>query len=430
MRWLIALGVLVVVVCGAQEQGKRPPQTEKKSSPNRDETLRQAYKSLWEKVKASSVWVLMGGKRVAGGAVVDTGWVITSLTALGDARKFEVLDVDGNKASAHLVGVDLLYDVALLKVDGQLPAAKPIPFGSELLLRKGQFVFTVAPELQRFHVSVVSSLARNIARLPDKTLKRMRIMGILSDEFRGPHRSYVGVVQHDGRMPLEDRGLPLCDSTGKMVGLNIELIFRGVALAAPVTRIAGILPKLKKGYVLASYPYIGFRGRTLQEGDLPDGLRKELEELRKKAESPAGWGVVVMRVNTDSPADKGGLKKGDIIISIDYGPVWSLTDFRNRFKHMLPGMLVRLTIWRGNAKKELLIKVGERKPRILRLMLGKVDKGAVKDALEEAKRLLSAESVETLTDESGLTLLIKTVVPRSALKRHLRFAKTALKNAH
>jgi len=428
MRWAL-VAVLIMGVCAAQEPKPKQKPKQKKRLPSRDETLRQSYRSLWEKTRACAVWVRADGKQVAGGALVEPGWVATSLAALGEKRTFEVVDVGGNRAPAHLVGVDLLYDVALLKVDGALPAAKPVRFGSEFLLRKGHFVFTVAPELSRFHVSVVSELGRNIARLPEQTLRRLKVMGILSDEFRGARRSYCSIIQHDGRMPPADRGLPLLDSAGRMVGLNIELVFRGVALAAPVTRLKDALPRLKRGYVLAAYPYLGFRGRTLREESVPQELRNQLEPLRQKAEAPAGWGVEVTSVRTGGPADKAGLKVGDIITAVDYAPLWSLTDFRRRFAHMLPGMKVRFRVWRGGKMCDLLVEVGKRKPRVLRLVLGKVDEGAARAAVEEARRILCAVSVETLKDDVGLTLLVRTAVPRSALKRHLRFAKTVLKDA-
>ncbi len=432
MRWAV-LSVLVAGLAFAQQKQappvKPPVKNARKKLESRDAVLTKTFAGVWEKARSGAVWVKAKGKQVAGGAVVEAGWVATALSALGDAREFEVQDCAGNTAKAHLVGADLLYDVALLKLDGDLKEAKPLPFGSEFLLRKGQFVFTIAPQKKHFYVSVVSELGRNISRLSEQTLKRLKVMGILSDEFRGARRSYVGLIQHDGRMPLADRGLPLVDSSGKMVGLNIELIFRGVALAAPVSRVKETLPRLKEGCVLGGYPYLGFRGRTLKEADAPDGLRKDMAPLRQKAEAPAGWGLKVVSVRTGSPAEKAGLKVGDIILSVDYGPIWSLTDFRRRFMHMLPGMKVRLGVWRGEKRCDVVVEVGKRKPRVLRLLVGKVDDAAAKDAIAEARRILCADSVETLRDESGLTLLVKTEVPRWALKRHLKFAKTALKNA-
>jgi len=428
MRWAV-LSVLMTSLVFAQQRQAPPVKNARKRVESRDEVLARTFAGVWEGARSGAVWVKVKGEQVAGGAVVEEGWVATALSALGDAREFEVEDCAGNTAKAHLVGVDLLYDVALLKLEEDLKEAKPLFLGSEFLLRKGQFVFTIAPQKKHFYVSVVSELGRNISRLSERALKRLRIMGMLSDEFRGARRSYVGLIQHDGRMPSEDRGLPLVDSSGKMVGLNIELIFRGVALAAPISRIKQTLPRLKEGRVLAAYPYLGFHGRTLKAPDAPDGLRKDVAPLRQKATAPAGWGLKVVSVRTGSPAEKAGLKVGDIILSVDYSPIWSLTDFRRRFVHMLPGMKVRLCVWRGEKKCDVVVEVGRREARVLRLMVGKVDDAAAKNAIAEARRILCAESVETLRDKSGLMLLVKTEVPRWALKRHLKFAKTVLKNA-
>ena len=428
MRWAVLSAVMMAVVFGQQRQ-PAPAANPRRKVESRDQVLARTFADVWKRARNGAVWVKVNGRQVAGGAVVEKGWVATALSALGDAREFVVEDCAGNTAKAHLVGVDLLYDVALLKLDEDLKEAKPLPIGSEFLLRKGQFVFTIAPQKENFYVSVVSGVARNISRLSERALRRLKVMGILSDEFRGARRSYVGLIQHDGRMPPEDRGLPLVDSGGRMVGLNIELIFRGVALAAPASRIKETLPRLKKGYVLAAYPYLGFRGRTVREAEAPAKLRKDVAALRRKAEAPAGWGLKVVSLRKGGPAEKAGLKVGDIIFSVDYSPVWSLTDFRRRFMYMLPGMKVRLGIWRDGRKRNVVVEVGRREVGFLRLFLGKVDDRAAKPAIDEARRIFCAQSVKTLRDESGLTLLVETDVPRWALKQHLRFAKTALKNA-
>ena len=76
-----------------------------------------------------------------------------------------------------------------------------------------------------------------------------------------------------------------------------------------------------------------------------------------------GKGVVITQVTPDSAADKGGLKHNDIVLEVEGRPVESASDFRNRIARYKPGTKVKMTIWRDEKRKDLVIKLGKRPPR-------------------------------------------------------------------
>ena len=393
----------------------------------REKFLRDSFSEVQKKFGAGAMWLLDGDKPFAGATYLKGGWAVTVLSALPEGKRtFDLKDAAGNRVDAELWACDFDYDLALLKLKKEPPGAKALLTGSELLLKKGQFVFTVAPEADSFRVSVVAQVGRSIKRLSEEALKRLSVFGILSEEFRGPQRPYVNVIQHDARFTDLMRGTPLIERNGNMVGVNLGSVFRGVVLAAPVTRLQDVLARLKEGRVLASYPYLGFRARTVTDQAAGEALKKMRKALRESGGDASGWGAEVTFVRGGTCADKAGLRKGDVITAVDMQPVWGRADIRDAARYLLPGMKVEFEVLRGRQRRRLTVTVGETSIRTLRLVLPKgTTVGQAQKAAGEAKLLLGADEVELVEDG----LLVKTRVPWAAVPRHLAFAKTVLKKA-
>ncbi|MCX7704491.1 MAG: S1C family serine protease, partial [Planctomycetota bacterium] len=306
---------------------------------------------------------------------------------------------------------------------------EPLSLGEEQLLKKGQFLFTVSPEREQFRVSVLSQVSRNIERLSDESRKRLTFLGIMSEDFPLPQRAYIRTLQHDGYIYADMRGLPLIEKSGRIVGVNLGIVWRGVALATPSSIIKEVLPAMKKNKVLADYPYFGFRAKTLDKDDAPRDLLKYLEEHEVKGEGK-GCGVKVTTVYEKSPASECGLKEGDIIVLVGVEPVTSRKSLEEVYNHLLPSMGIRLGVFREGRIENLELRVGKRPAEevFLRLKEGASEEDA-KKALEETRTILSAEPVGIEKRGPVFVLRIRTSVPEQSLKRHLFFAETALKFA-
>jgi len=421
---VLALFVVPFFVSGvlSQEKVQKPAKPE-----GREEFLRSKFCGVWEANRKGALDLLKDGKLLCGATLLENCYALTCLSALPeDLTVLKLRSSTGATVDAEVVCRHFGHDIALLRLNGELEGAEPLPFGEDKLLKKGQFLFTVASDKERFSVSVLSSVSRNIERISDKAAKRLAFLGILSEDFPLPRRPYIKTLQHDGYVYANMRGLPLIEKTGRLVGVNLGIVWRGVALAVSVSTIKALLPLLKKNKVLALYPYLGFKAKSLEE----EKVSEELEEFLRSHRIKDGYGVEVMSVVEGGPAHKAGLRKGDVILMVGVEPTPTKKALEEVYRWLLPSMEIELTVFREGEVKSVRVKVGSRKSRetVLRLK-GDVKEEDAKKALEETKKILMAKPLFIEKKGDEFLLHIETPVPKWALKHHLRYAETVLKDA-
>ena len=245
------------------------------------------------------------------GFVVDDELVITNQHVVAGMTEILVIDHRGNVFVAELVGADADLDLALLRVGGlDLPA---VELGTTAGLRVGEDVFAVGNPFGHGHTvtqGILSARARELGR----------------DEFDA-------FLQTDAAINQGSSGGPLFDSAGRVVGVNTLIDGRGEALgfAMPVELVRGALPFLREGLdVEPGWP----------------GLR--LEEVR-------GGGLRVATVFKDSPADRAGVRSGDVIVSVDGSTVRGRAAWQEKFGLAFPGEERTLLIQRKG--KDVVAKV-------------------------------------------------------------------------
>ena len=264
------------------------------------------------------------------GFIVDAdGYIITNNHVVEDADRVKVKLDDGREFTAKVVGSDPHTEIAVIKIDATgLPT---LPLGDSDTLKVGEWVLAIGSPFGLQHsvtAGIVSARGRGNVGITD----------------------YSDFIQTDAAINPGNSGGPLLNLNGQVVGMNTAIYsptgtYSGVGFAIPVNMIKYISQQLReKGSVSR-----GFLGVMIQ--DLTP-------ELAKWFNVEQGRGVLVTEVKAGTPADKGGLKRDDIIVQMDGKPVTDGGTFRSHVSTTLPGKDLELSILRAGQPTTLHIQVG------------------------------------------------------------------------
>jgi len=303
----------------------------------------QAVVSAAEKISGSvvKIEVTQSGKtrsgesrdRQGGGSgfvFTPDGLVLTNSHVVHDANRIQVSFADGRRLSAHTIGDDPATDLAVIRVgmpDNDAPSLVAASLGDSQSLRVGQIAIAIGnPYGFQYTVTagVVSALGRSL-------------------------RSYSGrliedVIQTDASLNPGNSGGPLVTSDGRVIGVNTATIMgaQGLCFAIGINTakfVAGRL--LRDGRIKRSY--IGVEAQTAP-------LHRRLVRFYDLGSES---GVFVMSVDNGSPAQKAGLREGDVIIALDGKPVAGVDDLHRLLTDARVGVNSPLTVLRRTEKLEL-----------------------------------------------------------------------------
>jgi serine protease Do len=221
----------------------------------------------------------------------------------------------------------------LLKIEagGGLPV---LAFGNSDATRVGEWVLAIGNPFGLGHTvtaGIVSGKGRHIGA--------------------GPFDSFL---QTDASINPGNSGGPLIDMDGKVVGINTAIVpnGQGIGFATPSSQADKVIQQLKSGKKIMR----GWLGITMQELDENTAKGVGLREPK---------GVLVAQVIPGDPADKGGMKTGDVIVKAAGQGVSNPGELLQRIAGMRPGDKVQLTVWRLNHNVDLTITLGERKANFM-----------------------------------------------------------------
>lgn len=242
------------------------------------------WASAIEAGRTSTVRVEAGRCRQLSATVFDKDVVVTSQRALRGSEQVAIHDDTGARFDAELVGHDDGLDLAVLRVQGA--ALQPARVVAHASLRVGQPVFA----LGRPGVQIRASL---------------RILGLLSDEFRTPAGGLLDrYIESDRGLPDGFEGGPLIDEHGGLIGMNSSSLLRGADLAVPHATLArSVAELLAHGRMRRGY--LGVASQTVR---LPEPLRTTLKQRS---------GALVLDTEDNGPARAAGLRFGDVIVTLD-----------------------------------------------------------------------------------------------------------------
>lgn len=290
----------------------------------------------------------------SGVIISSDGYIITNNHVVEGADELKVLLSNDRELIAKVIGADPKTDIAVIKVDAKdLPT---IPLADSDKLRVGDVVFAVGNPLgvgQTVTMGIVSAKGRKV--------------GIL-DEVGG----YESFIQTDAAINMGNSGGALVDAKGRLTGINSAIISPsrgniGIGFAVPVNLAASVMRSLIETGSVAR----GYLGVTTQ---VMTG-----EDAETLGLSPDAKGVTIADITPDSPAEKAGVKRGDVVVSINGTPVATAEDLRNIIAQLPPGTKVSLKLTRNG------------KDVALDVTLGKLD--------ETPDELLSGVKAAPLTDE-------------------------------
>src|SRR5258708_34169760 len=261
------------------------------------------------------------------------GLILTNSHVVHDARRIEVKLPDGRRMSASAIGDDPASDLAVIRVDE--PGLTAAVLGDSQQLRVGQVVVAIgAPYGFQSTVTagVVSALGRSL-------------------------RSYSGrliddVVQTDASLNPGNSGGPLVDSAGRVVGVNTATILpaQGICFAIGINTAKFVANRLlRDGRIRRSY--IGVSAQTV-----PVHRR-----IVRFYDLPKETGVVVLSLESGSPARRAGLREGDVIVALEGRPIAGVDDLHRVLTDVRVGVSCSLTVLRHTEKLELRVVPEEAK---------------------------------------------------------------------
>ncbi|MBI3912647.1 MAG: trypsin-like peptidase domain-containing protein [Chloroflexi bacterium] len=268
------------------------------------------------------------------GVIIDPqGYIITNNHVVAGEKNLTVIYADGSKADATILGADATIDIAVLKVEGKVPAYAQ--FGDSNALEPGQIAIAIGSPLGDYRgtvtVGVVSGLNRRVGR-------------------------QNGLIQTDAAINNGNSGGPLINSLGQVIGINTLVVrntnegnvAEGLGFAIPSNQVKEIVNQLlTKGRV--DRPFIGI---TYQELDPQTAAAMNLPATTQ--------GVVVMQVEAGSPAAQAGLKERDVVQAINSQKITPENPLASLLLGFKIGDPVTLTVLRDGKQISVKVTLGTR----------------------------------------------------------------------
>lgn len=263
----------------------------------------------------------------SGFIISDDGYILTNNHVVDSADGIFVTMTDGKEYKAKVIGTDPRTDVALIKIEAD--GLKPLPIGDSNTLKKGQWVLAIGSPFG-LDSTVTSGIVSAINRETG---------------------DYLPFIQTDVAVNPGNSGGPLIDLDGKVVGINSQIVsrsggFMGISLAIPIDEAMQVVKQLKDHGKVT-------RGRIgVQITEVQDEVAKALGLEEAK-------GALVSSVEPKGPADKAGVRAGDVIISFDGHEIKHMTDLPRLVGATKPDSKSKLEVWRKGKSVDLNVTVAE-----------------------------------------------------------------------
>ena len=288
------------------------------------------------------------GQISGSGIVYDSaGWILTNRHVVTGATALDIRLKDGRDFVGTLYGVDTLSDLAIVKIAAS--GLSPAPIGTSSGLQVGQVVIAIGSPLGiDYSNSVTSGILSALGR--DLT--------VTSDSGG---TSLHGLIQTDAAISAGNSGGPLVDDSGRVIGVTTTVAdsAEGIGFAIPINIAKPIMQQALAGAKL-SRPFIGISYVAL-DPTLATTSNLPLDHGAWVHKEDAS-GNSVDAVVAGGPADKAGIKTGDIITSIEGQPIDATHSLEDTLVQYAPGRTVSIELYRGSQYLTLRVTLGTRPP--------------------------------------------------------------------
>jgi serine protease Do len=290
----------------------------------------------------SSGGVLGGANGTGSGFIFDShGWILTNKHVVAGADQISVQLNDSRVFTGRVYGIDTLTDLAIVKIDATgLPAAT---LGSSEDLQLGQLAIAIGNPLGNFENTVTTGVVSGLGR----QIQAGDSNGASSEQLNN-------LIQTDAAINPGNSGGPLINSAGQVIGINtaVNENAQGIGFAIPISVAKPIAQLALAGKPIAR-PWIGVYYKLVDVQVAKDlGLSVDHGVL---IDPPANGAPAVF---AGSPADKAGLKEGDVVIAVDGAVIDAEHDLSTRILPHAPGDTVSLTVVRSGKTLEVKVTLG------------------------------------------------------------------------
>lgn len=259
--------------------------------------------------------------------VSEDGYVVTNNHVVDRARDIEVVLDGGEKYKAEVVGKDPRTDIAVLKINPKRKL-QAVSFGDSDKLEIGDWVIAIGNPFGLGHTvtaGIVSAKGRSLG------------MG-----------SYDDFIQTDAPINPGNSGGPLFNLNGEVVGVDTAIVAggQGIGFAIPANMVSHVVDQIKTNGK-AVHGWLGVMVQPITP-EIAEGMK--LSELK---------GALVADVSPGGPADKAGIKRGDVIVALNGKKVDTVSELTNSVGVVQPGTKEDLKVVRDGVERQVSVKIGE-----------------------------------------------------------------------
>ena len=276
----------------------------------------------------------------SGFIISSDGYIVTNDHVAGNAAEITVTMSGGKRLSAKLVGTDPLTDVALLKVQAEgLPS---IQLGSSDDVIIGEWAIAMGNPFGLFEINDKPTITVGVVSSVGMSL------GSIGNHF------YRDMIETDAAINGGNSGGPLVNSVGDVIGMNTLIYtggqtstYIGYGFAIPVNKIKKVVAELKKKGSVTHDVATGFDAQPVDA------------RIARYFGLARAEGIIVSEIESGGPAEKAGLKVGDIIVETNGERVASEEDFLGIVADASPGDVLKLKVYREKKSVEVSLKLGK-----------------------------------------------------------------------
>ena len=262
----------------------------------------------------------------SGFIVTKNGFIVTNNHVISRAEDIQVVLYDGSRYTAEIVGQDIKTDLAVLKIKPE-KKLKPVVFGDSDGLRIGDWVMAIGNPFGLGYtvtVGIVSAKGRSLG------------LG-----------AYDDFIQTDASLNPGNSGGPLFNLRGEVVGVNTAIAARGqgIGFSIPANMAKGVISQLME------------TGKVVR-GWLGVIIQPITQEIAESIGHEGTDGALISDISPGSPAEKAGLRRGDVVVEFDGEPIKEFTSLSKLVGMKAPGTSSKITVLRDGKRKDISVVLG------------------------------------------------------------------------